>query len=1170
MSSLRPLSTRRAIKYQTFSPAVSCSRLQQVQALLNQSCKLNPDGILCILGIDSRYNEGCTELANYLLFGLYNQRNDDFEWTGFPEEVLDDIILLIKSDSVHLYCNPVNYNYLLPYVAHWRNLHFHCVTDREYEDEEAAEEFKITSFVEMVQGCNRIGIPYSSQGQRQKFDVFVVEKWPIIQAFGLEGIGGGGFFTMKYELLDVNEELGKIYSKMDPVSLEILLSELMIFERQWTSFFTNFDIESPSFILDLSEAQAGEPFRSYFIHGMISSHITDESYNRQPFVLFGSHSTQENLTSSSLSFPSEGHLVRNTGLGGSTAKHMVVQCISPKGPLACSRTYFFGTTHVPYLGNDNEQYKRNEQTVLSQIYATVVESVLTGIQCYVKTSSAAKAKEVAEQLFLSLLDCINLAQFKTALQSRVTFYIQAVNNQGRMVQLDSETSAFLVKTACMTVYDIPDLLGGKGVLGSIVFSESFLESLMRVKEQDGAVSTESSFTILTAAIPRYASWLVEDCEVKLSEKAQHIVKEEETFLGTLLTGGEEAYIYSSSLLSRPEEGKMYMFSEGILFVHPHYGSITISKNHISALKFWDGDSPGIVAVIIIEYKSSLLPHLPIELYSPSHCLVFALLPKSKSFKTFYSEVLSPWQQHLGDSEIALKMVQCEQLSEEQRRLHAELQKLYETLSTPVGERWTQLKRMYANLPDLEMFLQHFTVSSVSREPVRREHLPVLLQQLELPSLISQEDDKVVITILTGLPGSHKEELSNFLVDFNKEHGRWAVYREAADCCDHFNTAHFQRYLSSVLDVQRSHSARQSAYTQTKMRLMVVTSGYVDIIDVVQSLQTHPDPKVKYLFIIGAITVCVDPLSCYMEHRFYFPKFLDQCSQGLVSSVVFTSLTSEQRHPLLVQVQSLIRTANPTVAFILAEKGAVTRNEDVELILCENSFSDPQMLRARYLMFPGWYDGKFWSGSVFPPMTQICVRFNRALEKPLFITRCKAIKSSLKLSPFTGNIYHITGRVRFSDADKTIDVCHNTLTNVLSLVPVKEGPSPPSAQKGEIRGGGSQPECFVVFIGCSLTEENVRDWLRLTAKQKPGRKTLKMKGALTLQEIRNIHVKRHLDPLPVGYFYNGTQFVNFFGDKIDYHPLMDQFIAEYVEEANREIEKYNRELEQQSFYDLFES
>lgn len=37
-------------------------------------------------------------------------------------------------------------------------------------------------------------------GHLQIFDMFVVEKWPIVQAFALEGIGGDGFFTMKYEV----------------------------------------------------------------------------------------------------------------------------------------------------------------------------------------------------------------------------------------------------------------------------------------------------------------------------------------------------------------------------------------------------------------------------------------------------------------------------------------------------------------------------------------------------------------------------------------------------------------------------------------------------------------------------------------------------------------------------------------------------------------------------------------------------------------------------------------------------------------------------------------------------------------------------------------------------------------------------------------------------------
>lgn len=849
-----------------------------------------------------------------------------------------------------------------------------------------------------------------------------------------------------------------------------------------------------------------------------------------------------------------------------------MQCVSPKGPLACSRTYFFGATHIPFLGNDNEIHKQAEQvTLLSQIYSAVVEAVLAGIECYAKTSTESKAKEVAEQVLLSVLDTLGLAQLKSALRSKIAFQIQAVNNHGRITPLDNEDSLSLIKTASMMVFDIPDLLTGRGCLGSVVFSESFLTSQIQVKEKDGSIHPDSRHLILTAAIPRFASWLVEDSDVKLSEKAQQVLKEDKSFLGTLLTGGDGVYICSSNPQAMPAEGKLYFFSDGILFCDPHHGSISIPKNHMSSISLYDGDSNSIVAALFIDFKSSLLPHLPIEFHTQNNFLMIALFPKRKIYKAFYSQVFSSWHNQTN-SGLSLRVVPEEFLSEEQKRLHSSVQKLFNA-SFASGERCRELK-LSAAIPGLERFMQHFTVSSVSTKPVMRAHLPVLLQQSETISDSKAEGDKVIITILTGLPGCRSSDLCSFLVTFTKEHGRWIVYRQTMDSPQCFSASHFQRFLAGLLEAQQNLGVHQPTLKSTgkptgkNNRLLVVLQGYTDVIDVVQALQTHPDPDVKSSFIIGTINTCVEPLSCYMEHRLLFPKFLDQCSQGLVSNVVFTSHATEQRHPLLVQLQSLIRAANPGVSFILAENGIVTRNEDIELILSESSFSSPQMMRARYLMYPGWYEGRYGAGPVFPPMVQICVWFSRPLEKTRFVTKCKAIKSLLKPSPFSGNIYHIMGKVKFSDADKVIEVCHNTAANSLSLVPVPEGPTP-SDSRNDPRDCSSQQEYFLVFIGCSLKEEDIKDWLRETAKQKPQRKALKTRGMLTLQEIKNIHVKRHLDPLPAGYFYNGTQFVNFFGDKMDYHPLMDQFMNDYLEEANREIEKYNRELEEQEYHDLFE-
>ena len=45
--------------------------------------------------------------------------------------VLKDLIILVRKDEVDIYCNPINYHYLLPYVSHWRNVRFHCMTDTE-------------------------------------------------------------------------------------------------------------------------------------------------------------------------------------------------------------------------------------------------------------------------------------------------------------------------------------------------------------------------------------------------------------------------------------------------------------------------------------------------------------------------------------------------------------------------------------------------------------------------------------------------------------------------------------------------------------------------------------------------------------------------------------------------------------------------------------------------------------------------------------------------------------------------------------------------------------------------------------------------------------------------------------------------------------------------------
>lgn len=70
----------------------------------------------------------------------------------------------------------------------------------------------------------------------------------------------------------------------------------------------------------------------------------------------------------------------------------------------------------------------------------------------------------------------------------------------------------------------------------------------------------------------------------------------------------------------------------------------------------------------------------------------------------------------------------------------------------------------------------------------------------------------------------------------------------------------------------------------------------------------------------------------------------------------------------------------------------------------------------------------------------------------------------------------------ADSERTMEVCHNTLANSLSIVPVLEGPSPPPDPRSTPQDSSGQQESYLVFIGCSLKEDSIKDWLRQSAKQ----------------------------------------------------------------------------------------
>jgi hypothetical protein len=106
----------------------------------------------------------------------------------------------------------------------WDNMTVHTLPEEEFNDDvDAAEEFKIRSFLTMVDEFGTVGVPLSLREGSADVDEFEIEMWPLVQAYGLEEVGGkGGFFTMHHSVCDISCFLDAIFRQVDGQTLKVM------------------------------------------------------------------------------------------------------------------------------------------------------------------------------------------------------------------------------------------------------------------------------------------------------------------------------------------------------------------------------------------------------------------------------------------------------------------------------------------------------------------------------------------------------------------------------------------------------------------------------------------------------------------------------------------------------------------------------------------------------------------------------------------------------------------------------------------------------------------------------------------------------------------------------------------------------------------------------------
>ena len=96
------------------------------------------------------------------------------------------------------------------------------------------------------------------------------EQWPLVQAYGLEGVGRQGFFTMTTAVTDVYADMQAVYVVLDATAVRAVCERaLPMFLQHWTELVGIFSRRTAEERLLLTERLAGEPLLSFFAYGTL-------------------------------------------------------------------------------------------------------------------------------------------------------------------------------------------------------------------------------------------------------------------------------------------------------------------------------------------------------------------------------------------------------------------------------------------------------------------------------------------------------------------------------------------------------------------------------------------------------------------------------------------------------------------------------------------------------------------------------------------------------------------------------------------------------------------------------------------------------------------------------------------------------------------------------------
>jgi len=1154
-----------------FSKSESLIRLGRIQSLIPS----NSNHVVFVpIGIDCRYNDGCLETANYLFFDLFTFLTSELESKDMLEDIAEDLMIAITNDWVAVYCNPLIYDVVLPFIYHWRNINVFCLK-KFNSDTDELEMYKVNSFIKMMEGRDKVMIPYKTRKDFSgiKLDKFLVEKWPIIQSYALDGVGKGTFFTIEHEVINIYNKITDFFGDLDGQKLyKCLLESVKLTVKHWDEVNKMFSCESFD---ELTHKKASEPLTSYYKHGSISHQPTQQVV--RPFVKFGTFTQPD-----SEYLPEQ--KLRNSNQG-SFPLHMLLQSVAPQSQIVCTRTYFF-PPNIYATVEEKENFRR-----LTLLYSLCVEACQIAIKrfCESNQDKNLKPRDDAANHILPFLG--TLATSKLDIQPTVQVSLEsAVENKNSIqwCQVEHVSKESTIKRITVSVHNIPSYTNT--VLGSVEFSDTFVDSYINLDET--FCETSSEYLVLTSCIDAYKEFSCSGLKDQKLERRQFIQttsnfsrgdilkqpvvndKKNDIIINNLLFCSTSQLIHSTSEVSieflfekmqgDSDDSQLLSFSLKVKDYQPISVDLLKDVDRIELTSPTLTDSNVLFEMplmqVVLKSTSTLCCH-PL-LFSDS---AFVNLSGSSCFAiAIPNENWSFFQKEIVPSFIKrnLKI----QTSEENPFFKNDTENCIDALKEAVANFATMHNKKLSykssqckfdfhkdksrfswfrkNIEDFECHL------SVSRrfegQIVTKQQKDILLKMTT--ELKSFNESKVPVYIVIGNPTSHTGQLVKSLVECSREKKRWVVIQCTSK--NQTDELDYLKLLKSInLAVSKRKSIRPGAAANKKLQIIINCNGYFDMYQLISVVLSDENTK------ISNVIYCTDDIIANQYS-----------AAGWCNSVVYTGVSNSQKDVNFKQIQHYNRLSITNASFVFAEKGVKIQSKDFNVLL-NDEFERNEFVRMRMMSLPFMYLSKkiLPSHNKLIKIDRLSVDFYQPLLKGVFETRLRAIKKLV-----SNSLVAVTGIVSFIGNKLDHEVTYATKTKCLTYVIKDQNgliPQPPKNLNVE----NNKPVSYhLTFYGTSICKQTVMDWIQKCGRQKPTLKQHKTKDDLSQKEYTFIQNMHKTEELPEGYYYNGNHYVNFFNDiKSQYHPKIDRFIEEYLKEQNLKVDAYNLKLKKTEVPDMFQ-